>query len=82
MTNLFSFSCFYSITVLSRCTTSNASFTVTNEEPVWESFSEDEPAPKVTKAPVFPSHSAAAGKAKKGAAQHGQGKIMNFFSKK
>jgi len=52
---------------------------VTKEEPVWESFSEDEPAPKpkpkVQSAP-------AASKPKKVAAKPGQGNIMSFFGKK
>jgi len=53
-------------------------FVVTKEEPVWESFSEDEPASKKPKimAPVT------AAKAKKGGEKKGQGNIMNFFGKK
>jgi hypothetical protein len=51
---------------------------VTKEEPVWESFSEDE-------APPPPKHKAAApstAKSKKSAAKAGQGNIMSFFGKK
>ncbi|KAK8161037.1 DNA polymerase subunit Cdc27 [Phyllosticta citrichinensis] len=51
-------------------------FLVTKEEAVWESFSEDEPAPKK---PRLPS---ATSKGKKGGAKQGQGSIMSFFSKK
>jgi len=56
-------------------------YLVTKEEPAWESFSEDEPAPKKIKAP------AAAGlmkpsTGKKGGAKPGQGNIMSFFGKK
>lgn len=54
--------------------------TVTKEELVWESFSDDEPAPVKTKAPAS-SASATLGKAKKPAA-NGQGNIMAFFGKK
>lgn len=50
-------------------------YLVTKEEPVWESFSEDEPAPKKMKTPVS-SLSTAKGK------KAGQGSIMSFFSKK
>ncbi|CZR63295.1 uncharacterized protein PAC_13192 [Phialocephala subalpina] len=54
-------------------------YLVTKEEPVWESFSEDEPAP----APKPKVHAPAAStKAKKGAAKQGQGSIMSFFGKK
>ncbi|KAF8849137.1 hypothetical protein BDZ45DRAFT_245781 [Acephala macrosclerotiorum] len=54
-------------------------YLVTKEEPVWESFSEDEPAP----APKPKVHAPAAStKAKKGAAKAGQGSIMSFFGKK
>lgn len=49
---------------------------VTKEEAVWESFSEDEPAPKKPKLP------SATSKGKKGGAKQGQGNIMSFFSKK
>jgi len=52
---------------------------VTREEAVWESFSEDEPAPKKAKPTPTP---AAKGAAKKGAAKPGQGSIMSFFGKK
>jgi len=48
---------------------------VTVEEPVWESFSEDEPAPPPKKKPAL---SSAGSKGKK----TGQGNIMSFFSKK
>ena len=51
---------------------------VTREEAVWESFSEDEPAPKKAK----PTPAPAAKGAKKGAAKPGQGNIMAFFGKK
>lgn len=50
--------------------------TVTVEEPSWESFSEDEPAPPPKKKPAV---SAPKGKA---GAKPGQGNIMSFFSKK
>lgn len=46
---------------------------VTREEAAWESFSEDEPAPKKAKV----QSTAAPTKAKKG-----QGSIKNFFGKK
>ncbi|KAK7729086.1 hypothetical protein SLS57_002318 [Botryosphaeria dothidea] len=50
---------------------------VTKEEPVWESFSEDEPQPKKPKpAP------AATTKPKKGGGKQGQGNIMSFFAKR
>jgi DNA polymerase delta subunit 3 len=54
-------------------------FTVTKEEPVWESFSEDEPVgvkPKANSA--VPSME----KLKKGPGKAGQGSIMSFFGKK
>jgi len=51
---------------------------VTREEAAWESFSEDEPAPKKAK----PTPALAAKGAKKGAAKPGQGNIMSFFGKK
>lgn len=50
--------------------------TVTVEEPAWESFSEDEPAPLPKKKPAVSS-----AKAKPGG-KPGQGNIMSFFSKK
>ncbi|KAL2011293.1 hypothetical protein VTN00DRAFT_4011 [Thermoascus crustaceus] len=52
-------------------------YLVTVEEPVWESFSEDEPAPPPKKkpAPSGPSKG-------KGGAKNGQGSIMSFFAKK
>lgn len=49
--------------------------TVTVEEPAWESFSEDEPAPPKKKPAV------SSAKAKPGG-KPGQGNIMSFFSKK
>ncbi|KAF1990843.1 hypothetical protein K402DRAFT_389742 [Aulographum hederae CBS 113979] len=57
-------------------------FLVTKEVPIWEEFSEDEPAPKKAKIAVAPSGGKgkkAAGGAKGGA---GQGNIMSFFGKK
>ncbi|TKA62878.1 hypothetical protein B0A55_08478 [Friedmanniomyces simplex] len=58
-------------------------YLVTKEEAAWESFSEDEPAPKKIKVPpttgMNKPTTAAAGK--KGA-KPGQGNIMSFFSKK
>lgn len=47
-------------------------FLVTVEEPAWESFSEDEPAPPPKKKAAV----SAPGK------KAGQGNIMSFFSKK
>ncbi|CAL8578247.1 CDC27 protein [Xanthoria parietina] len=57
-------------------------YLVTKEEPGWESFSEDEPAPKeaVTAAPVSTAPSTS--KVKKAAGKPGQGNIMSFFGKK
>lgn len=52
---------------------------VTREEAAWESFSEEEHAPK--KAKMTPAPLPAKG-AKKGAAKPGQGNIMSFFGKK
>lgn len=52
-------------------------FAVTREEAVWESFSEDEPAPKKAKVQV-----AASTKAVKKGGKPGQGNIMSFFGKK
>lgn len=52
---------------------------VTTEEPVWESFSEDEPEPKKQKT-LPPSSSNP--KTTKKAGPKGQGSIMNFFGKK
>jgi DNA polymerase delta subunit 3 len=49
------------------------------EEVVWESFSEDEPAPK---AKPKVQASSTTSKAKKPAAKAGQGNIMSFFGKK
>lgn len=55
-------------------------YLVTREEAAWESFSEDEPAPKKAKvsAPIASTNKATA---KKGA-KPGQGNIMSFFGKK
>lgn len=50
---------------------------VTVEEPVWEEFSEDEPAPPPKKKPAI-----SAGPKSKGGPKAGQGSIMSFFSKK
>jgi DNA polymerase delta subunit 3 len=47
---------------------------VTAEEPGWESFSEDEPAPKKKPAVSAPKN--------KPAAKAGQGNIMSFFGRK
>ncbi|KAH0402574.1 hypothetical protein KCU89_g3008, partial [Aureobasidium melanogenum] len=52
-------------------------YLVTREEAAWESFSEEEPAPKKAKVSVAPTTA----KTKK-AAPKGQGNIMSFFSKK
>ncbi|KAF2164911.1 hypothetical protein M409DRAFT_67614 [Zasmidium cellare ATCC 36951] len=54
-------------------------YLVTREETAWESFSEDEPAPKKPKVQAPSTTKASAGK--KGA-KPGQGNIMSFFSKK
>ncbi|CAO1601614.1 CDC27 protein [Xanthoria calcicola] len=53
-------------------------YLVTKEEPGWESFSEDEPAPKEASVSTVPSTS----KGKKAAGKPGQGNIMSFFGKK
>ncbi|KAL9088435.1 MAG: hypothetical protein Q9165_006159 [Trypethelium subeluteriae] len=53
-------------------------YLVTKEEPVWESFSEEEPEQKKAK-PIAVNSSTAKGKK---AAKAGQGNIMNFFAKK
>ena len=50
---------------------------MTREEPVWESFSEDEPEPK--KAKVVAAPATVKGKT---VATKGQGNIMSFFKKK
>ncbi len=55
------------------------SIAVTKEEPVWESFSEDEPEPKAAKTAAAVTSSA---KTKKAGTKQGQGSIMTFFSKK
>ncbi|SLM33999.1 DNA polymerase subunit Cdc27 [Lasallia pustulata] len=68
--------------VLKKKTTKDAEgYLVTREEPAWESFSEDEPAPaqKVAKAAAAGS---SVGKAKKAGGKPGQGNIMSFFGKK
>ncbi|KAJ9303640.1 hypothetical protein DTO217A2_6856 [Paecilomyces variotii] len=52
-------------------------YLVTVEEPVWEEFSEDEPAPPPKKKPAI-----SAGPKSKGGPKAGQGSIMSFFSKK
>ncbi|KAH7411270.1 DNA polymerase subunit Cdc27 [Cadophora sp. MPI-SDFR-AT-0126] len=54
-------------------------YLVTKEEPVWESFSEDEP---VEKPKPKAQASSASMKTKKPAAKAGQGNIMSFFGKK
>lgn len=54
--------------------------TVTREEAAWESFSEDEPAPKKPK--MAPAAATTKSTAKKGAGKPGQGNIMSFFGKK
>ncbi|KAI4227508.1 MAG: hypothetical protein L6R36_002348 [Xanthoria steineri] len=53
-------------------------YLVTKEEAGWESFSEDEPAPKEASVSTAPSTS----KGKKAAVKPGQGNIMSFFGKK
>lgn len=53
-------------------------YLVTKEEPAWESFSEDEPAP-APKRTKLPSASAPVSK---GTAKKGQGNITNFFGKR
>lgn len=53
-------------------------YLVTKEEAVWESFSEDEPAPKKLKSASFKTPSAAKGKATD---RKGQGSIASFFKK-
>ncbi|KAH7355229.1 DNA polymerase subunit Cdc27 [Rhexocercosporidium sp. MPI-PUGE-AT-0058] len=54
-------------------------YLVTKEEPVWESFSEDEPVEK-PKQKIQAATTTA--KTKKSAAKAGQGNIMSFFGKK
>lgn len=54
-------------------------FTVTKEEAVWESFSEEEPEPKKKKANFTAPTTA---KGKKAGGKPGQGNIMSFFGKK
>jgi len=53
---------------------------VTKEEPAWESFSEEEPAPKRIKVPQVASATKPAAVKKGG--KPDQGNIMSFFSKK
>ncbi|KAI9821703.1 MAG: hypothetical protein M1827_002284 [Pycnora praestabilis] len=55
-------------------------YLVTREEPVWESFSEDEPKPQ--KAKTSASTASSTAKAKKAGSKPGQGNIMSFFGKK
>ncbi|PGH23726.1 hypothetical protein AJ80_02154 [Polytolypa hystricis UAMH7299] len=52
-------------------------YLVTKEEPVWESFSEDEAPPPAKRKPAV-----SAGAKAKGAPKTGQGSIMSFFGKK
>ncbi|KAK6441034.1 hypothetical protein LTR95_002741 [Oleoguttula sp. CCFEE 5521] len=56
-------------------------YLVTKEEAVWESFSEEEPAPKKAKLASAPAV-AKGGAAAKKAGKPGQGNIMSFFGKK
>lgn len=56
-------------------------YTVTREEPAWESFSEDEPAPKKLKGPPAATFNGGTKAARKGG-RPGQGNIMSFFAKK
>ncbi|KAK3066470.1 hypothetical protein LTR53_017173 [Teratosphaeriaceae sp. CCFEE 6253] len=56
-------------------------YLVTKEETAWESFSEDEPAPKKAKMAPIPTTKSTAAAGKKGA-KTGGGNIMSFFSKK
>ncbi len=53
---------------------------MTKEEPVWESFSEDEP--ERHKADTPASTASSVSKGKKGNGKPGQGNIMSFFTKK
>ena len=57
---------------------------VTKEEQAWESFSEDEPAPKKLKGqqPAANTNKSAAAAAAKKGGKPGQGNIMSFFAKK
>lgn len=52
----------------------NCSFAVTQEEPAWESFSENEPEPPKKKPPVSVAKPTKA-------PSKGQGNIMSFFKK-
>ncbi|KAL8812424.1 MAG: hypothetical protein Q9223_000339 [Gallowayella weberi] len=54
-------------------------YLVTKEEPAWESFSEDEPAPKES---TPASTASSMPKGKKATGKPGQGNIMSFFGKK
>ncbi|KAK2745408.1 hypothetical protein FQN57_003751 [Myotisia sp. PD_48] len=63
-----------------RMTRDAEGYLVTNEEPVWESFSEDEPEPPAKrKAPA--STTSTAGKISKGGNKSSQGNIMSFFGR-
>jgi DNA polymerase delta subunit 3 len=55
---------------------------VTTEEPVWESFSEEEPEPSKSKTGTPMASSIGPSKSKKSASKPGQGNIMTFFAKK
>ena len=55
---------------------------VTTEEAAWESFSEDEAPPAVTKPKTTPAAPAAQAAKPKKAPAKGQGNIMSFFAKK
>ena len=56
-------------------------YQVTKEEPAWESFSEDDPAPSLAKK-SGPASSAASSKVKQEAKKPGQGNITSFFGKR
>ena len=55
---------------------------MTKEEQAWESFSEEEPAPKKIKVPPTTSMNAGSKTAAKKGGKPGQGNIMSFFGKK
>ncbi|EMC91637.1 hypothetical protein BAUCODRAFT_38742 [Baudoinia panamericana UAMH 10762] len=58
-------------------------YLVTREEPAWESYSEEEPAPKKVKVtPALPAVNIAKAAGGKKGGKPGQGNIMSFFSKK
>ncbi|KAG6986738.1 hypothetical protein G7Y79_00073g098370 [Physcia stellaris] len=59
-------------------------YIITQEEPTWESFSEDEPARAPTKKLQLPTSSTTSAKGGKKSAgpKAGQGNIMNFFGKR